>query len=375
MGNGIQKLIMPKWGLSMTQGKVVEWLVAEGSVVTAGNHLVEVETDKIVGGVESPADGTLRRQVAAPGMDLPVGSLLGVLADPAIPDSEIDQFIEAFLPDTSEEEQANDAPTHDFIDVDGRRLRYLKLGDGSCPALLLHGFTGNLDNWLFNHATLAQDRTVYALDLPGHGQSSKDVGDGTVKTLASTVLSWMDQLELPQVHLIGHSLGGSIALQCALSAAQRVRSCTLIATAGLGTEINAQYLRGVVDSGRRKELKTHLQQLYADPARVTRQMADDVLRYKRLDGVQAALILLLDGLLAGGEQAHVCRDSLATLKPPTLVLWGEDDAIIPLSHSDELPGHFEIERYADCGHMVQMEMASAVNRRVAEFLTNADALN
>ncbi|MEE3373226.1 MAG: acetoin dehydrogenase dihydrolipoyllysine-residue acetyltransferase subunit [Planctomycetota bacterium] len=363
---------MPKWGLSMTQGKVVDWLVEEGSVVASGNHLVEVETDKIVGGVESPGDGTLRRQVAKPGMELPVGSLLGVLADPAIPDNEIDQFIAAFLPDTTATEEAADAPTHDFVDVAGRRLRYLKMGDSGCPALLLHGFTGNLDNWLFNHATLAQDRAVYALDLPGHGQSSKDVGTGDVQTLVGVVLDWMDQLELPQVHLIGHSLGGAIALQCALKAAHRVRSCTLIAPAGLGVEINAGYLRGIVSSGRRKELKAHLQQLYADPQRVSRQMTDDVLRYKRLDGVAAALTLLLDGLVAGNDQAHVCRDRLAALEPPALVLWGEKDAIIPVSHARDLPDHFEIERYADCGHMVQMEMASAVNRRVADFLAQSD---
>ena len=374
MGNGIQKLIMPKWGLSMTQGKVVEWLVAEGSVVSAGNHLVEVETDKIVGGVESPAAGTLRRHVASPGMELPVGSLLGVLADPTVPEDEIDRFIEAFLPDTSAEEQADVTPQDDFVNVGGRRLRYLKMGESGCPAILLHGFTGNLDNWLFNHATLAQDRSVYALDLPGHGQSAKDVGEGTVPALATMVLAWMDQLELRQAHLIGHSLGGSIALQCALQAAPRVRSCTLLAPAGLGREINAEYLRGIVEAGRRKELKHHLQQLYADPDRVTRQMTDDVLRYKRLDGVPTALGLLRDGLLVNEEQAHVSRDRLTVLEPPALVLWGEQDAIVPAAHSHDLPDHFEVERYADCGHMVQMEMASSVNRRVTEFLARIDAL-
>ena len=372
MGNGIQKLIMPKWGLSMTQGRVVDWLVEEGSIVTSGNHLVEVETDKIVGGVESPGDGTLRRQVAKPGMELPVGSLLGVLADPTIPDDEIDQFIAAFLPDTPASEETADLPTHDFVDVSGQRLRYLKMGESGCPALLLHGFTGNLDNWLFNHATLAQDRTVYALDLPGHGQSSKDMGTGAVQNLVTAVLEWMDQLEIPQLHLVGHSLGGVIALQCALQAAQRVRSCTLMAPAGLGAEINAAYLRGVVSGGPRKELRAHLQQLYADPQRVTRQMTDDVLRYKRLDGVTAALTVLLADLLAGDNQAHVYRDQLEALEPPALVLWGKQDAIIPSAHARDLPDHFEIERYDDCGHMVQMEMASAVNRRLAAFLTQCD---
>ena len=138
-------------------------------------------------------------------------------------------------------------------------------------------------------AELAQQRAVYALDLPGHGQSSKDVGDGSLEMLIGTLHDWLDVLGLPCVHLVGHSLGGAVALGMALQNPDRVRSCTLIASAALGPEIDAGYIDGVVEANRRKQLKPCLERLFADPGRMTRQLVDELLKFKRLDGVRDAL--------------------------------------------------------------------------------------
>ena len=82
---GVTKIGMPKWGLSMTEGTVVEWLVEEGTELGSGDEVVEVESEKINNAVESPAPGTLRRQVAKEGEVIPVGGLLGVIADASFP--------------------------------------------------------------------------------------------------------------------------------------------------------------------------------------------------------------------------------------------------------------------------------------------------
>jgi pyruvate dehydrogenase E2 component (dihydrolipoyllysine-residue acetyltransferase) len=83
MTEGVVKLGMPKWGLSMREGKVTDWLVAEGEEVAEGTELFEVETEKIDGAVESPAAGVLRRRVAEVGAVVPVGGLVGVRASTA----------------------------------------------------------------------------------------------------------------------------------------------------------------------------------------------------------------------------------------------------------------------------------------------------
>src|SRR6476659_4701715 len=87
---------MPKWGLSMREGTLVEWLVEEGAELSVGDDIAEVETEKIKGVVEAPAAGVLRRKLAAPGDVVPVGVLIGVIADSTSEESDIDAFIEEF---------------------------------------------------------------------------------------------------------------------------------------------------------------------------------------------------------------------------------------------------------------------------------------
>ena len=87
---------MPKWGLSMQEGAVVEWIKPEGSPVKEGDDLVDIETSKITNVCESPAAGILRKIIAQPGETLPVGGLLAVLAEADVPESEVDAFITEF---------------------------------------------------------------------------------------------------------------------------------------------------------------------------------------------------------------------------------------------------------------------------------------
>ena len=365
---GIQKLIMPKWGLSMAQGKVVEWLIDEGTEISAGAEVVEVETEKITGAVESPVGGTLRRLVAQPGQDVPVGGLLAVIADPSLADEEIQRFVESFVAEEVEDDSQADVAEPASVDVGDLKLRYLQRGEGGEPVVLVHGFTGNLNNWLFNHGPLAEGRAVYALDLPGHGRSSKDVGDGSLEFLTGALRGWLDALEIPAAHFVAHSMGGSVALALALSEPERVLSCTLIGSTGLGSEIDADYIAGVVNADRRKQLKPYLERLFADGSRVTRQLVDDVLKFKRLDGVGNALRLVADNFVVDGQQAWVFRDRLAELSVPLLVVWGAHDQIVPARHAAGLPHTAEVQILDDCGHMVQMEAAGEVNRLILRFL-------
>ena len=359
----IVAITMPKWGLSMLEGKVMEWLVEEGTELKLGDPVMDIETEKIANTFEALDAGLFRRKVAEPDDVLPIGALLGVIADASINDAEIEAFIQEFqanyVPPEPEEEESGDS--YLFADVNEYRLRYSKMGDGENITLLIHGFGGDADRWLFTQQPLSENSTVYAFDLPGHGQSTKTVSDGSVSALADVVLAFMDTVEITAAQLVGHSLGGAVAMEVALKSPNRVTALALIAPAGLGREINQEYIEGFVEADSRKVMKQLLQQLVADPELVNRSLVNDMLQYKRIDGVPDALKVIANGFIQNGSQAVDCKSRLADLTIPIKVIWRSEDKIIPASHSEGLPASIETHVLEGFGHLVQLEAASDVN--------------
>ncbi len=368
----VKAIRMPKWGMSMTRGLVAGWRVEEGEAIEAGDEILDIETEKIVAVYESPCSGILRRRLVDAGETVAVGTPLGVVAEAPVADAELDAFVAELREDSPAAATAateSGGPVAETLEVGGRRWRYLMMdgGDGT-PLVLLHGFGSDLNNWLFNQPALAAAQRVCALDLPGHGASSKEVGSAGVDWMAAAVVEFLDALGLEKAHFAGLSMGGAIALHLACNHSPRVASITLICSAGLGPEIDGDYIEAFLAARRRKELKPVLAKLFADPRLLRREMIDQVLKYKRLDGVEAALAAIAAGFFGEGRQTCDFSGRIGGLPVPAQVIWGRRDRIIPVRHAEALSAALSCHILDDAGHMVHMERAGAVNKLIAEFL-------
>jgi pyruvate dehydrogenase E2 component (dihydrolipoamide acetyltransferase) len=378
----IVPVTMPKWGLSMQLGKVTGWIVAEGDEVGVGDDLADIETDKIAGTLEAPDAGTVRRLVARIGEDVPVSGTIALIAPAGVSDADLDaavsqarEVIDAGVPD-----DADGGPQVVQTDVGGRKIAYAGAGQDGDVVLLVHGFGGDRNSWLFLQEPLAARFRVYALDLPGHGTSAKDIGDvadgpaGPAGVLADAVTGVLDALGAGRAHLVGHSMGGAVVLAVAARDPARVASLTLIAPSGFGPEINAGYLRGFAGAQTRRELKPVVGQIFADESLVTRQLVDDLLAYKRLDGVDEALHALLDTVLLDGDAQR--QDSPAALAAvsgavPVTVIWGREDRIIPPAQADAVTGATR-HLIDGAGHMPHMEKPAEVQHAIEETIAGPD---
>jgi len=368
----ITPVLMPKWGLSMSEGVLVDWLVDEGAEIAVGDEIMEVETDKIASAVEAADAGILRRRVGAAGETYPIRALLGVLAPPEVEDDIIDAYIAAYEVPADEDDEEAAASLYEFVDTAAGRLRFARRGDDGPSLVLIHGFGGDLDNWLFNIDALAERARVYAFDLPGHGQSVKTLEDPSLVGLAAALQAFLDAIEIDSAHLVGHSMGAAVAARFACDAPARVQTLTLIGAAGLGPAINSAYIDGFVGAASRRELKPVLFNLFADSELVNRGMVDDLLKYKRIDGVQEALSSLAAELFPGGVQSAQLAGQIDASGLSTLAIWGSDDAVIPAAQAQAL-NNAVVEIIDGAGHMVQMEKASAVNALILTHIFKGDA--
>jgi pyruvate dehydrogenase E2 component (dihydrolipoamide acetyltransferase) len=330
----IQAIVMPKWGLAMEEGALTAWLVQDGSQIEKGQEIAEIETSKIANVFESPGSGTLRRLVAKPGDVLPVGALLAVLAPAAVPDAEIDGFVAGFVVQTPKDDAAGGIAERK-MERDGRNVVFKAAGTQSdaTPVVLIHGFGGDSDNWLFNIEEIAKSHPVYALDLPGHGKSTKSLMDGGLGELSTSVVDLLDEIGVAKAHLVGHSLGAA---------------------------------------EKRKEVKATLQLLFADPELVSAQMIEGVQRFKRLEGAKEALRTIAERNLPSGKQASDFRALASENRVPLLIIWGERDAILDPAAAKTLPSSVQVVVVEGAGHMPHMEAASVVNEKLPQHFDAVD---
>lgn len=360
---------MPKWGLSMEEGTITTWYSSVGDIVIKGEDFVDIETSKISNTFEASKGGRLRRQVAELDVVYPCGALLAIIADDEVSEEEIDNFIASFV--VEEEEEGEDGPAKpatENITVNDLKLRYLAYGEGDNLVLFLHGFGGDLENWQFVQPLVAENNLTVALDFPGHGQSSKDVSSfENIENMADLVADFLVTKNFKQAHVVGHSMGGGIALVLAKRHPKLVERLTLISPVSASQSVNADYLNGFIDAARRRDLERVIKTLFGNDELVQRAMVDDLLRYKRMDGVPEALKNFANILLSDATGDYL--DTLGSLPQSITVLRGDLDKIVQAS----MPNDITVRRYEmlkDVGHMPHMEAVSEVVSAILEKETS-----
>ncbi|MDQ1078046.1 acetoin dehydrogenase dihydrolipoyllysine-residue acetyltransferase subunit [Pseudoroseomonas cervicalis] len=243
---------------------------------------------------------------------------------------------------------------------------WLRRGQG-VPSLLIHGFGAELASWRPLLAAGGETGPVLAIDLPGHGRSPLAGGAG-LEDLADAVEATLQSLGLDAVHLVGHSLGGAVATVLAARGSVAVRSLLLLAPAGLGPAMHADFVPGFLRASSTASLQPWLNLLVADASLLPGGLAAATLRQRQENpAMLEAQRRLAATLLPDGMQAIDTRALFGTLRMPVKLVLGQEDRILPWRQAMGLPGCVALHIFAGTGHMPQLERRQEVARLWAEL--------
>lgn len=257
------------------------------------------------------------------------------------------------------------------LDFPGGPAGYLDLnlhhGDDRAPVALVHGFAGDALTWQFVLPHLAHRRRVVAIDLPGHGGSTQDVGDGDLAGLADWLWRALDGLGLGRVDLVGHSMGGKVALLAALAQPSRVAGLGLIACAGIAPDVDLDLLRRTLNARDMAEAAACVAALFAaSPAPLLEPMSRALLA--RTNGPVPLTPLWTILNRAFDRPDHWLDVDWDRLPQRRLVIWGAADRLVPLPAPRQLPRENWLHVLDNTGHLPQLETPSQVNALLDAFL-------
>jgi pimeloyl-ACP methyl ester carboxylesterase len=271
-----------------------------------------------------------------------------------------------------------------WVQVAGTPVNTIDLGDGP-PLVFVHGLSGSWPNWLEQLPVFARDHRVIAMDLPGFGYSPMPRQRITISFYARILDELLGALGVDAGALVGNSMGGFISAELAIAFPERVERLVLVSAAGISTNGRRDVQRAVPALRRMERvvgaytawLAAHsdavarhpglrnaaLGLVTRHPSRLNPALAAEQLRGAGKPGFLQALQANLD---------YPIRERLPEIACPTLIVWGEEDKVIPVRDAgvfEELIPDSRKVLYKDTGHMAMLERPSAFNALLAGFLS------
>ena len=289
------------------------------------------------------------------------------------PDRQVETLVARWAP----------APS-DFVEVKGQMVHLRDEGprDDQAPIVLIHGTSASLHTWEGWVAALKTQRRVISFDLPGFGLTGPFTGeyardDYRGDTLARFTLDLMDQLHVQHAVLAGNSLGGEVAWRVASLAPARVDKLVLVDSAGYDfvpedMPVGFRIARLPVVSALsewflpRGMVEASVQNVYGEPAKVTSELVDRYFELTLREGNRHALRLRMQQLDMGQDSPRI-----ATLKQPTLIIWGGRDHLIPPPNGQRFAHDISGSRlvvFPELGHVPHEEDPTRTAAVVKDFL-------
>ena len=275
---------------------------------------------------------------------------------------------------------------HHVTISDSIDIAYIDEGKGKCTLLFLHGLGSNLKAWKKNIEVLKKDYRCIALDLPGYGKSSKSDYPFDMTFYAGAVQAFIDALHLKKVVVVGHSMGGQIAMRTVLDNKKQIKKLILIAPAGFETFTEQEkswfqqiYTAEVVKATPEPQIiKNFHLNFYAMPDDAQFMIEDRLLMRQSVEYNQYCHMV---PQCVMGMLNEPVLDRLSEIKLPTLIIFGQNDLLIPnkFLHAtltvDEVAKNgvsrmpnSKLELISEAGHFVQWEQAGKVNEKILSFL-------
>jgi len=267
-----------------------------------------------------------------------------------------------------------------YVVVKGLKIRYIVKGSGA-PLVLIHGIGEFLEAWWLNVGPLSEHYQVYAMDLPGHGLSDKPRIDYNLAFATEVVGEFEQALGIDHASLVGHSLGGLVAMSVAINYPEQVDKLVLVDSAGFNDRVPVLYrlcclpLIGelIVEPTVKAGIRHGMKRAFYNPGLVSDEMVEKDYQFMKMPGAKQALLnIIRNGVsFTGPNPETVALDKLRLIKSLTLLIHGAQDKVIPLKYARKanklIPGA-KLKIIDECGHCPYIEKASEFNETVIEFL-------